>query len=117
MEIAKGGKPTVEVLSPVRIEKVGLALVQPLLTFVMRMRKEVFPMLSHDRLSSDLLDIHRVYLEPDDAVFFAAITAKGEVVGSIAALRYDERIQDIKGFYEGTMHSGNRQMLRGPMRS
>lgn len=42
-----------------------------------------------------------MYLEPDDATFYAAISSEGEVVGSIAVVRYDERLEETRGFYDG----------------
>ncbi len=84
----------------VQIERVGLTLLPQLLTFVMKMRKEVFPMLRHESLPLDLEHFHAVYLEPADAAFFAALTPEREVVGSIAALRYDNRIEPVQELYK-----------------
>lgn len=84
----------------VQIERVGLTLLPQLLAFVMKMRKDVFPMLPSEPLPADLEHFHTVYLEPRDAAFFAAVTPEREVVGSIAALRYDNRIKQVQGMYE-----------------
>ncbi|UFJ41831.1 GNAT family N-acetyltransferase [Brevibacillus humidisoli] len=81
------------------IEPVGNESVTELLGFVMTVRKEVFPMLNHEQLPEDLLHIQRHYLEPKDAAFFLA-RMEGQIVGSIAVHRYDDRIAEVGGRYD-----------------
>ncbi|GJM74970.1 N-acetyltransferase [Paenibacillus macerans] len=67
--------------------------------FMAGIRREVFPMLQNDPLPKDMLHFEQVYLEPEDASFFVAAAEDGRIIGTIGVLRYNERIEAIRGRY------------------
>ncbi|PWW43883.1 acetyltransferase (GNAT) family protein [Paenibacillus pabuli] len=67
--------------------------------FAMRVRKEVFPMMDHEKLPVDLEQFREHYLDSPDAVFLVAVTEDNQIVGSIGILPYDGRIEAVNGRY------------------
>ncbi|MFC9709763.1 GNAT family N-acetyltransferase [Paenibacillus sp. NPDC056933] len=67
--------------------------------FAMRVRREVFPMIDHERLPADLEQFREHYLDSADAVFLVAVMEDNRIVGSIGILPYDGRIEAIAGRY------------------
>lgn len=67
--------------------------------FAMRVRKEVFPMMDHEKLPVDLEQFREHYLDSADAVFLVAVTEDNQIVGSIGILPYDGRIEAVNGRY------------------
>lgn len=67
--------------------------------FAMRVRKEVFPMMDHEKLPVDLEQFKEHYLDSADAVFLVAVTEDNQIVGSIGILPYDGRIEAVNGRY------------------
>lgn len=67
--------------------------------FIMNIRREVFPMIDHDVLPTDLQNFEQHYMQPDSAMFLA-IAEEAGVIGSIGVVRYDNRIADIRGLHD-----------------
>jgi GNAT superfamily N-acetyltransferase len=67
--------------------------------FAMRVRREVFPMIDHERLPADLEQFREHYLDSADAVFLVAVMEDNRIVGSIGILPYDGRIEAMAGRY------------------
>ena len=68
--------------------------------FIMRIRSEIFPMLSKDQLPSDLLHFQSFYLQRKTAIMYAAYTQTGQVIGTIAICPYDGRFEHLQPFYQ-----------------
>lgn len=84
------------------IKKVQAREYDKVIQFVMKMRKECFPMLDHDQLPSDLLHFEQSYIQPENAAFFAAYSDEGTVLGTIAVCPYDGRFSQLQGCYDVT---------------
>jgi len=78
------------------IRKVGKAEYNQVVEFVMRLRKEIFPMLNHDQLPLDLLHFDQYYLDTEKSAFFAAFSEDGSVLGTIGVLPYDGRFEKLE---------------------
>lgn len=68
--------------------------------FMMRIRKEIFPMLSPDQLPPDLLHFNEYYVEQEGAAVYAAFFEDEEVIGTIGICPYDGRFARLQEFYE-----------------
>lgn len=67
--------------------------------FMMRVRKEVFPMLSQDELPHDLLHFEETYLNEENAIIYVAYDHDKEVVGTIGVQPYDGRFSRLEKHY------------------
>lgn len=72
---------------------------QQIIAFMMRIRKEVFPMLSEDPPPPDLLYFDKHYIQRDNSAVFAAFAQDGTVLGTIGITPYDGRFIDLARFY------------------
>lgn len=70
--------------------------------FVMKIRKEVFPMLGQDQLPPDLLHFEQSYIQPEKSAFFAAFSEDGTVLGTIGVYPYDGRFSQLQNCYDVT---------------
>ncbi|MCM3160588.1 GNAT family N-acetyltransferase [Metabacillus litoralis] len=66
--------------------------------FVMKMRKELFPMIDHEMLPQDLLHFENCYIQPDHAAFFTVVT-EDRIIGSIGVIPYDGRFHQLSETY------------------
>ncbi|NUU79540.1 GNAT family N-acetyltransferase [Paenibacillus xylanilyticus] len=82
-----------------KVMKVQLNQIENAIDFAMRVRREVFPMMNHERLPVDLEQFKENYLDSADAVFLVAVMEDERIVGSIGILPYDGRIEAITGRY------------------
>lgn len=71
----------------------------PVIEFMMRIRKEVFPMLSEE-LPPDLLHFNEHYMKQDNAAIFAAFFEDGTVLGTIGICQYDGRFKQLEKHYD-----------------
>jgi len=71
-------------------------------SFIMSIRREMFPMLDPDVLPLDLKNFEQHYMLPDAALFIA-ISEEARVIGSIGVVRYDNRIAEIEGLYDSAV--------------
>ncbi|WP_432775813.1 GNAT family N-acetyltransferase [Brevibacillus gelatini] len=67
--------------------------------FMMKIRREVFPMIDHDVLPADLGNFSQSYMQPGSALLIATVEEAG-IIGSIGVVPYDDRIAEIKGRYD-----------------
>jgi len=67
--------------------------------FVMKMRKELFPMLDHEKLPQDLLHFENYYIQPNHAAFFTVVAEDGNIIGSIGVIPYDGRFHQLNETY------------------
>jgi GNAT superfamily N-acetyltransferase len=84
------------------IEKVQKYEYDQIIEFVMKIRKEIFPMLCQDQLPSDLLHFEQYYIQPKNSAFFAAFSKDGTVLGTIGVSPYDGRFSQLQGCYNLT---------------
>jgi GNAT superfamily N-acetyltransferase len=84
----------------ITIKKVTQEDIPQMLEFVMKVRREEFPTLNNDVLPHDLLHFEEAYIHPRDAVFLAAFSKEGSIMGSIAVSRYDGRVKAVEGWYD-----------------
>ncbi|WDH80765.1 GNAT family N-acetyltransferase [Paenibacillus urinalis] len=84
------------------IRKIEEGPYDQVIAFVMRIRKEVFPMLSSEQLPQDLDQFQQYYVNRKNAAFFAAISEDGSVLGTIGICPYDGRLKQIEGMYDLT---------------
>lgn len=76
--------------------------------FMMRIRKEVFPMLSQE-LPPDLLQFNEHYIKPNNAAIFAAFFEDGTVLGTIGICQYDGRFKQLEEHYN---HSRTAEIVK-----
>lgn len=74
-------------------------LMNDAIDFAMRVRREVFPMIDHERIPTDLEQFREHYLDSADAIFLVAVMEDNRIVGSIGILPYDGRIEALAGRY------------------
>ncbi len=67
--------------------------------FMMRIRREIFPMLPKDQLPADLLHFQSFYLQRKSAILYAAYSQAGQVLGTIGVCPYDGRFSQLQTFY------------------
>ncbi|WP_211750335.1 GNAT family N-acetyltransferase [Paenibacillus sp. Marseille-Q4541] len=77
--------------------------------FMMKIRKEIFPMLSQDELPQDLLHFNEYYTRQESSAIFAAIIEDGTVVGTIGIYQYDGRFDQLQEFYH---HSRTAEIVK-----
>ncbi|SDW71274.1 GNAT family N-acetyltransferase [Paenibacillus sp. PDC88] len=82
------------------IRKIEAKPYDQVIAFVMKIRKEVFPMLSSEQLPQDLDQFEQHYVLRKNAAFFAAIAEDGSVLGTIGICPYDGRLKQIEGRYD-----------------
>ncbi|WP_339830947.1 GNAT family N-acetyltransferase [Paenibacillus sp. FSL R7-0272] len=73
--------------------------IQEAIDFAMRVRSEVFPMMSHSVLPKDFEQFDEYYMNRNDTVFVIARSDEAGIIGSIGIVPYDGRIQVIEGRY------------------
>ncbi|SFS56670.1 GNAT family N-acetyltransferase [Paenibacillus sp. 453mf] len=84
------------------IQKIEAEPYDQVIAFVMKIRKEVFPMLSTEQLPQDLDQFEQYYVLRKNAAVFAAISEDGSVLGTIGICPYDGRLKQIEGVYDLT---------------
>ncbi|MCM3783651.1 GNAT family N-acetyltransferase [Neobacillus mesonae] len=89
-------------VQPYTIEKIEAKPYEKVIEFVMRIRSEVFPMLSSEQLPQDLAEFEEHYVHKEKSAFFAAVTEDGKVLGTIGVCPYDGRLSQIEGCYDLT---------------
>lgn len=84
------------------ITKVTESEVSEVITFMMKIRKEVFPMLDQIPLPKDLAQFEDYYLHnPLTNVYVARSRIRNEVIGTIGIQQYDDRFDDLTASYQG----------------
>lgn len=81
------------------IKKVQKDNCHQVIEFIMRIRGEIFPMLSQSELPADLLDFEQHYIHEENAVLYAAFSQDEEVLGTIGVCPYDGRFIHLKNYY------------------
>ncbi len=81
------------------IKKVQVDNSHQVVAFMMKIRKEIFPMLSQDPLPTDLLHFEQHYIHRENAVVYAAFSPDEKVLGTIGIQIYDGRFSQLKKFY------------------
>lgn len=81
------------------IKKVEEKECAKVVAFMMDVRREVFPMIDYHSIPEDLEHVQEHYIDRDDAALFAAITEAGDVIGTIAYVRYDDRFHQLHALY------------------
>lgn len=84
------------------IKKIEKGPYDKILEFVLKMRKEIFPMLPQGQLPPDLFHFEQYYIDAENAAFFAAFSEDGTVLGTIGVCPYDGRLSQIRGCYDLT---------------
>lgn len=84
------------------IDKAGDEDISQVIEFMMKIRKEVFPMLSQDQLPPDLLHFKEHYIQQENATVLAARMPDGTLIGTIGIIPYDGRFHQLKEFYTNT---------------
>ena len=87
---------------PYSIKKVGKEDSEKVKEFMIKMRKELFPMLSQTELPMDLLHFEQHYIQHENAGAYAAFFQDGEVVGTIGITPYDGRFEQLQKYYNQT---------------
>ncbi|MCX2454238.1 GNAT family N-acetyltransferase [Pedobacter sp. PLR] len=64
--------------------------------FSFQSRKDLFPMLCHDRLPGDLQRFEETYNNGNAGVFLIATNPAAQIIGCIAALPYDHRFAQVR---------------------
>lgn len=82
------------------VQKVSLEDRDQVVAFMMRVRKEVFPMLSQDELPHDLVHFEETYINQKNAIVYVAFSPEGKVVGTIGVQPYDGRFSSLKEHYQ-----------------
>ena len=98
-----------KIQQPYSIRKVQADERDQIVEFMMRVRKEIFPMLTQDELPPDLLYFNKYYMEQNDAAIFAAFFEDGTVIGTIAITPYDGRFVQLDRFYH---HSKTAEIVK-----
>lgn len=78
------------------ISKASISEIPTLVAYVMDTRRQLFPMIDHDRLPADLAHFRGVYIESTDACFLVAKDKEGNIIGTIGMLPYDFRIKTLE---------------------
>ena len=73
--------------------------INQVIKFMMRIRKEVFPMLSQDHLPFDLLHFNQYYLQKENAAVYAAFFDDSTLLGTIGICPYDGRFEQLQKYY------------------
>lgn len=94
---------------PYIIRKVQANERNQIIEFMMRIRKEIFPMLSQDKLPPDLLYFNKFYMDQDNAAIFAAFFEDGTVIGTFGITPYDGRFSQLDEFYH---HSKTAEIVK-----
>lgn len=87
---------------PYSIKKVEKEDSAKVIEFMVRMRKELFPMLSQSELPADILHFEQHYVQRENAGVYAAFFQNGEVLGTIGICPYDDRFAELQKYYEQT---------------
>ena len=82
------------------IKKVQKENSKQVIHFIQKNMKELFPMMAHDQLPSDIRHFHNQYIDRDDAALFAAVDEAGKVLGTIGYLPYDGRFEQLDHLYK-----------------
>ncbi|MBO0997517.1 GNAT family N-acetyltransferase [Bacillus sp. SD075] len=69
---------------------------------MMRIRKEIFPMLSQDKLPPDLLHFKKHYIQRGNSTVYAARIHDGTLIGTIGIYPYDGRFDQLIDVYNHT---------------
>ena len=70
--------------------------------FILRVFGEVYPFPLSEASRKQLLNMHHVYVNPEDAFIAAAFDKDDKVIGSIAVQRYDNRIKILDNRFDLT---------------
>jgi GNAT superfamily N-acetyltransferase len=91
-----------KIIQSYAIKKVQQCEYDDIIEFVMKIRKEIFPMLCQEQLPPDLLHFEQYYVQPKNSEFFAAFSEGGTVLGTIGVCPYDGRFSQLQGCYDLT---------------
>ncbi|MFC3886277.1 GNAT family N-acetyltransferase [Bacillus songklensis] len=89
-----------KIIQSYTIKEVQKCEYDQIIEFVMKIRKEIFPMLCQEQLPSDLLHFEQYYVQPENSAFFAAFSEDGTVLGTIGVCPYDGRFDQLQGCYD-----------------
>lgn len=81
------------------IEKIQGNKSDEVVEFLKDIRRELFPMMNHDRQPLDILHFNTYYVDQHDSSFFAAFDEQGTVLGVIGYLPYDNRFEQLHDLY------------------
>ena len=87
---------------PYSIKKVEQEDSDKVREFIVRMRKDLFPMLSQNELPDDILHFEQHYIQRENAGVYAAFFQDGEVLGTIGICPYDGRFEQLEKYYNQT---------------
>lgn len=87
---------------PYIIKKVEKENSSKVIEFMVRMRKELFPMLSQNELPADILHFEQHYIQRENSGVYAAFFQDGEVFGTIGICPYDGRFDQLQKYYNQT---------------
>lgn len=78
-------------MDTIKISKVTQADEQEILQYVIEFRKGLFPMLDPNKIPSDLLNFHKVYINHPKGFFLQARDEQDNLIGVIGMMEYDHR--------------------------
>ncbi len=84
---------------PYTIDKAGDEDISQVIEFMMKIRSEVFPMLSKEQLPEDLVHFKQYYIQRENATVLAARLPDGTIIGTIGMIPYDGRFEQLKENY------------------
>ncbi len=89
-----------KIQQPYTIKKVQESDISQIIEFMMRIRKEIFPMLSEDQIPPDLIHFDQHYIQRENSAVYAAFFEDGTVLGTIGICPYDGRFGQLQQFYK-----------------
>lgn len=89
-----------KIKQPYTIKKVQEDDMNQIVEFMMRIRKEVFPMLSPDQIPPDLIYFDQHYIKRENSAVYAAFLEDGTVLGTIGICLYDGRFNELQHLYQ-----------------
>ena len=89
-------------VNTVAVRKVNRENCAEVREFIVRIRKELFPMLAQNEIPTDLLHFEEHYFQNEDTGVYAAYSQEDEVIGTIAIQRYDGRFDRLLGYNSQT---------------
>lgn len=87
----------------IKIKKVDEKTMEGVLAYVKAFRKDLFPMLDHTKVPNDLLHFKSIYLDHPLGCFLQANNEKGELIGVIGMMPYDDRFDYLDYKHQRTV--------------
>ncbi|HWR39866.1 MAG TPA: GNAT family N-acetyltransferase [Patescibacteria group bacterium] len=84
----------------ISIRRMEKADIDATLAFILPTLREIYSNIPNVTERWDLSHLEDAYIKREDAVMFLAVDQRGNVVGTAASCRYDDRIGGIKGCYD-----------------